>query len=137
MQHSTTHPRIAAITQPPGINKTIFVFALAFFGVIGILSGIMNLVAAIIQLSSGSLTGVASTVWIDIAFNLSLGGLILASLGAFTERRMLSIWLYAASIIVDGIYHLMMGYPLNYLFMGFGLLLIWQLLKFRNELELG
>jgi hypothetical protein len=29
-----------------------------------------------------------------------------------------------------------MGYPLNYLFLIFGLLLIWQLLKYRNELNL-
>ena len=136
MQYSTTQPRIAAITEQPVINKSIFVTALAIFGVFSILGGISSSVLAIIQFSNGSLPSVTSITLTDAAFNLSLGALIIASVGAFAKGRILSIWLYAGSLFVDGIYHLMMGYPLNYLFIGFGLLLIWQLLKFRSELEL-
>jgi hypothetical protein len=136
MQHTTTQPRIAAISQQPVINKSVFLIALAVFGVVSIVAGIVNLIPAIIQLSNGSVPGVASTTWIDIAFDLALGGLIMASVGIFIKGRMLSIWLYAGSIVADIFYDVIRGYPLNFLFVLFGIVIVWQLLKFRDELEL-
>ena len=47
------------------------------------------------------------------------------------------LMLYGGSILLDILYNLATGNPLNYLFIGFGLLLVWQILKFRNRLELA
>jgi hypothetical protein len=73
----------------------------------------------------------------QIGYELSLGVFMLVGARTLARGRLLSIWLYGSSIAIDGLYHLLMGYPLNYLFLIFGLLLIWQLLKYRNELNLG
>jgi hypothetical protein len=136
MQHSTTQPRIAVIPQQPVVNRSIFVVALALCGLVSFLAGVANLTLAIIQLSNGFLPGVGSTELLDAAFDLTLGALILGSLGAFVKGRILSIWLYAGSLLASLVYQITMGYPPNYLFLGFGFLLVWQLLKFRNELDL-
>jgi hypothetical protein len=138
MENSTTHPRIVPITQryQSVPKKSNFVFALAFFGVCSILAGIVSFVLAIILLSNGTAPAPASIMLIEPVYQLGLGALILFSSRSFATGKFLSIWLYGGSIIIDSLYHMMMGYPLNYLFVGFGLLLIWQILKFRNELEL-
>ena len=136
MQHSTTQPRIAAITQKPVVNRSIFVIALALFGVLSFLAGIANLIFAIIQFSNSSLPGIGSAALLDAAFEFTLGALIVGSLGAFVQNRMLSVWLYAGGILADILYDSLMGYPPNALFVLFGLLLVSQLLRFRNELEL-
>jgi hypothetical protein len=73
----------------------------------------------------------------DAVYRLILGTLIIVSSRAFAKGRFLSIWLYAGSLILDSFYNLMTGYPLNYLFVAFGLLMIWQILKFRNQLDLA
>ena len=136
MQHSTTQPRIAAITQHPVIHRSVFVLALALFGVVSFLAGIANLTLAIIQSSNGALPGVGSAALLDAAFDFTLGALIVGSLGAFAQNRLLSVWLYAGGILADILYDSLMGYPPNALFVLFGLLLVSQLLRFRNELEL-
>lgn len=134
MENSTTHPRIVPITlSPPRVSKkAIFVIAFAFFGVCTLAAGIIS----IFLLLSGVLSAPASSIWNQIGYELSLGTLMLIGARALAKGKLLSIWLYGGSIIIDSLYHLMMGYPLNYLFTLFGLLLIWQLLKHRSELEL-
>ena len=136
MESSTTHPRIVPITRPYQSvpKKSTFVFAFAFFGIGSILYGIVSLVSAIILLSNG--TAPANSMWIEPAYELSMGTFIFLSSRVFSRGKLLSVWLYGSSILVDGLYHLLMGYPLNYLFVAFGILLIWQTVKFRNELEL-
>ena len=136
MEFSTTQPKIAAIVHQPVLKKSAFVAALAIFGVFNTLAGIISLVSAIILFSDASMPSLASAMLTDAAYKLSLGALIIASSRAFTKGKFLSIWLYAGSILLDSLYNLITGYPLNYIFIGFGLLLIWQTLKFRNELEL-
>ena len=138
MENSTTHPRIVPITRPYQSvpNKSILTIALAFFGVASILAGLFNLVAAIILLSNGTAPVPASSMLIEPVYELGMGTFILLSSRVFVTGKFLSVWLYGGSIFLDSLYHLSMGYPLNYLFVGFGLLLIWQILKFRNELEL-
>ena len=136
MQHTTTQPKIATIPHPPVSKKSTFVIALAFFGVLSILTGIVSFVSVIILLSNATMPDPASTLLIETAYHLGLGALILASARAFARGKLLSIWLYGASIIIDSLFHLTMGYPLNYLFVGFGMVVIWQILNFRNELEL-
>ena len=136
MQHTTTQPRIAAITQQSVVNRSIFITAIALFGVVSFLAGIANLTLAIIQSPNGALPGLSSASLLDAAFDFTLGALIVGSLGAFVQNRMLSVWLYAGGILADILYDSLMGYPPNALFVLFGLLLVSQLLRFRNELEL-
>lgn len=139
MENSTTHPRIVAITHnyPSIPKKSHFVIAIVFFGVCSILAGIVSFVSAIILLSNGNAPDPASRMLIEPVYELSLGAFILVSSRAFAKGKLLSIWLYSASIIIDSLYHIVMGYPLNYLFVGFGFFLIWQILKFRKELEIA
>ena len=138
MENSTTHPRIVPITHryQSVPKKSHFAIALIFFGVCSILAGIVSLVSAIILLSNGTAPDPVSRMLIEPAYELSLGAFILVSSRAFAKGKLLSVWLYGAGVVIDSIYHMIMGYPLNYLFVGFGLFLIWQILKFRDELEL-
>jgi hypothetical protein len=130
MEYSTTQQRIAAIGHQPVLKKSTFVFALAIFGVFSALAGLISLATAITLSSDAAL-------WTDAVYEFSLAALIFASSRAFTGGKILSVWLYGGSILLDTLYNLATGNPLNYLFIGFGLLLIWQILKFRNRLELG
>jgi hypothetical protein len=137
MENTTTHPRIVPITQTyqPVLNKSAFVAALALFGVFYMLAGIINLVTAIILFSNAS-PSLANPLLIGTVHKLSLGALISWSSWAFSRGKLLSVWLYAGSLIADSLYNLMTGYSLNYVFIAFGLLLIWQTLKYRSQLEL-
>lgn len=138
MENSTTHPRIVPVTQRYHSvpKKSHFAIALIFFGVCSVLAGIISFVSAIILLSNGTAPNPVSRMLIEPAYELSLGAFILVSSRTFAKGKLLSVWLYGASIVIDSLYHLIMGYPLNYLFVGFGLFLIWQILKCRDELEL-
>ena len=136
MQYSTTQPKIAAIPHQPVLNKKVFVASLAIFGVFDILAGILSLVTAIILFSNASMPSLASSTLIDAIYKLSLGALILASSMIFAKGRLLAIWFYAGGILLSNLYNLIMGYPLNYVFIAFGLLLIWQIWKYKNQLEL-
>ena len=135
MQHSTTQPRIAAITQQTIINQALFVIAIAVFGVLSLLAGVIRLVSAIIPFLSTSIFTLATPTITDASFELFLGVLILISSRAFAKGKFLAVWIYSTSIVMDGLYKLIMGYPLNYLFMGFGLFMIWQMLKSRDQWE--
>jgi len=139
MQHTTTQPRISAITQTHQsvVKKSTFVIAIAVFGGMSILAGVISSVSAIVLLSEAPMSGMVNSVLADVAFDFILGALIIASLRALTQGKMLAVWLYGSSLLIDSFYSLVMGYPMNYIFMGFGLLLIWQMVKYRAELELS
>ena len=130
MEYSTTQQRIAAIGHEPVLKKSTFVFALAIFGVFSALAGIISLATAIMFSSDASL-------WTDAVYEFSLAALIFASSRTFTRGKILCVWLYGGSILLDILYNLATGNPLNYLFIAYGLLLVWQILKFRNRLELA
>jgi hypothetical protein len=119
------------------LKKTTFVLALAIFGVFSSLAGIISLSTAIMLSSDTSMAGLGSTMLTDAVYEFSLAALIFGSLRAFTRGKILSVWLYGGSIILDILYNIVTGNPLNYLFIGFGLLLISQVLRFRNQLELA
>lgn len=135
MQHSTTQPRIAAITHQTIINRSLFAVAIAVFGILSLLAGVFRLVSAIIPFLSTSILTLASPTATDAIFELFLGVLILISSRAFVKGKFLAVWIYGATVLMDGLYKLIMGYPLNYLFTGFGLFMIWQMLKFRDQWE--
>jgi hypothetical protein len=136
MEYSTTQQRIAAIRHQPALKKSTFVLALAIFGVFSALAGIISLAMAITLASDGSGPGDANIMLIDAVYEFSLAALIFASSRAFAKGKILSVWLYGGSIVLDSLYNLVMGISLNYIFVAFGLLLIWQILRFRNRLEL-
>jgi hypothetical protein len=137
MEYSTTQQRMAAIGHQPVLKKSVFVIALAIFGVFSALAGIISLATAIILSSNASMPSLADAMLIDAAYEFSLSALLFVSSRAFTKGRILSVWLYGSSLILDSLYNIVTGNPLNYVFIGIGLLLIWQILKFRNELELS
>ncbi|HET6594174.1 MAG TPA: hypothetical protein VFG81_01040 [Anaerolineales bacterium] len=137
MEYSTTQQRIAAIGYQPVLKKSTFVIALAIFGVFSILAGMISL-ATWVTLSSGAvMPGLAEAMLTDAVYEFALGALLFASSRAFAKGRILAVWLYAASILLDVLYNILTGNPLNYLFIGFGLLLIWQILKFKDRLDLA
>ena len=137
MEYSTTQQRIAAMGHQPVLKKSTFVLALAIFGIFSSLAGIISLATAITLSSDGSVPGLANALLTDAVYEFSLAALIFASSRALGNGKFLSVWLYAGSIIVDVLYNIVTGNPLNYLFIGFGLLMIWQILRFRDRLELA
>lgn len=136
MEFTTTQQRIAAIGHQPVLKKSTFIFALAIFGVFSVLAGLISLATSITLSSGAAMPGIAESMLIDAVYEFFLGALIFASSRAFSTGKLLSVWLYAASILLDSLYNIVTGYPLNYLFIGFGLLLIWQILRFRDRLDL-
>jgi hypothetical protein len=136
MHYTTTQPKIPAIAHQPVLKKSTFVFALAVFGVFSALAGIISLVTAIILSSNASMPSLAETMLFDAVYEFGLSALIFASSRAFSKGRLLSVWLYGSSLVLDSFYNLMTGNPLNYLFVGFGLFVIWQILRYRSQLEL-
>ena len=139
MQHTTTQPKITAITQTHQavFKKSTFVIALSVLGGMSILAGVISFVSAIVLLSNAAMPSLVNTILTDVAFDFILGALIIASLRALSQGKMLAVWLFGSSLLIDSFYSLVMGYSLNYIFMGFGLLLIWQMVKYRAELELS
>ena len=137
MEYSTTQQRIAAIGHQPVLKKTTFVAALAIFGVFSSLAGIFSLTSAIVLSSDASASGLANTLLIDAVYEFVLSALIFASSRALAQGKMLAVWLYGGGIILDCLYSFVTGNALNYVFIGFGLFLIWQILRFRNRLELA
>jgi hypothetical protein len=137
MEYSTTQQRIAAIGHQPALKKSTFVIALAIFGVFSVLAGMISLATWITLSSGAAMPGLADAMLIDAVYEFILGALIFASSRAFAKGKMLSVWIYAASILLDSLYNIVTGYPLNYVFVGFGLLLIWQILRFRGRLDLA
>ena len=136
MEFSTTQQRIAAIGHQPVLKKSSFVLALAIFGVFSSLAGIISLATAITLASDASMPGFANVMLTDAVYEFSLAALIFASSRAFSRGKILAGWLYAGSIVLDLLYSMVTGNPLNYVFIGFGLLLIWQILRFRDKLDL-
>jgi hypothetical protein len=137
MQHTTTQPRITTIpqTQQSVFKKSVFVITLSVLGGITILAGIVSLASAIILLSNAALPNLSTTLLTDGIFDITVGMLIIASSRAFANGKILAIWLCAGSVLLDSLYSLIRGYELHYLFMAFGFLMIWQMLKYRQEWE--
>jgi hypothetical protein len=137
MQHTTTQPRIAAITQTHQtvFKKSTFVIALSGLGGLTILAGVVSLISAIVLLSNAATPGLSRIILMDALFDMTIGALIIASSRAFAKGKMLAIWLFSGIVLVDSLYSLIMGYELHYIFMGLGFLMIWQMLKFKEEWE--
>lgn len=139
MQHTTTQPQITAITETRQtvFKKSIFILALASLGGLAFLAGVVSLVSAIVLSSNAYTPSLLSSLLTDAVFDMTIGMLIVASSRAFAQGKILAIWLFGGSILLDSLYSLVRGYELHYIFMGLGFLLIWQMLKFRKEWEIS
>ena len=137
MQHTTTQQRIAAITPQLVVKKSTFMIAVAALGTMSILAGVISSVSAIVLLSEAPMSGLANSVVADVACNFILGALIMASWKALAQGKMLAVWLFGSSLLIDSLYSLVMGYTMNYIFLGFGLLLIWEMVRHKVVLELS
>ena len=139
MQHTTTQPKITALTQThqSAFKKSTFVIALGVLGGISILAGIVSLISAIVLFSNASLPSLARSMLTDVVLDITVGALILASSRAFNKGNMLAIWLFSGSLLLDSLYSLIRGYELHYILLGLGFLFIWQMLKFRREWEVS
>ena len=135
MQHTTTQPRITAITNQSVFKKSTFVIALAALGGLTILAGMVSLISAIILLSNASLPSLSSTLLTDAGMDIVTGLLIMTSSRAFAKGKFLAVWFCGGSMLLDSLYSLIKGYPLHYIFIGLSCLFIWQMLKFRTEWE--
>ena len=135
MQHTTTQPRITPITYQSVFKKPTFIFALAALGGLTILAGIVSLVSAIILLSNAALPSLSSTLLTDAGVDIVTGLLMVTSSRAFAKGNFSAVWFCGGGMLVDSLYSLIKGYPLHYIFIALGCLLIWQMLKFRTEWE--
>ena len=139
MQHITTQPKITVIAQAQQsvFKKSIFVIALASLGGITVLSGIVNLVSAFTLFTNGVMPELTRSILTDAILDIAVGSLIVSSIKAFDKGKILAIWLYGGSIILDSLYSLLRGYELHFIMIGLSLLMIWQMLKFRREWEIS
>jgi hypothetical protein len=135
MQHTTTQPRIIVITNQSVFKKSTFVIALAVLGGLTILGAIVSLASAILLLSNASLPALSRSILSDVAVDMIVGTLMIASSRAFAQGKILTIWFLAGTILVDSLYSLMRGYELHYLLIALGFLFIWQMLKSKKEWE--
>jgi hypothetical protein len=137
MEHTATQPKINVITQTHQsvFKRSIYVMALAALGGITVLAGIVGLISAIILLSNAALPTLSHTMLRNAVVDVTIGALLIASSKVLARGKILAIWLYCSGILLDILYSLIMGYPLHYIFIGLGGLLIWQMLRFRKEWE--
>lgn len=133
MQHTTTQPRITAIIQQSVFKKSTFVISFVTLGSLTILGGMVTLASAITLFSNTVLPELAGTILMDAVLDLMVGTLIMLSTRLFIRGQILAIWLFGGSILLDCLYSLIKGYPLHYVLIAFGALLIWQMLKFKKD----
>jgi len=81
--------------------------------------------------------GVDALFFFLVGLTIFFGVLIFICSRVLAKGRALAIWLYGGAILIDSIFNIAMGSRLNYIFIGFGLLFIWQMVKFKNEWELA
>jgi hypothetical protein len=97
----------------------------------------MSFFSANVLVATAVMPSLVNTILVDVAFDLVLGALIIASSRALAHGNMQAIWLYGGCVLLDSLFNLFMGYPLNYVFIGFALLVILQVFQYREQLELS
>lgn len=122
----------------PVLSKSALAKGFAILGVILFVMGGLNVFSGTsLLLLKTAFPSLAKSILTDGIFGITIGALIFASSRALAKGKVWAVWLYGGSIIADAIYNIVVGRPMNYFFMGFGLLFIWQMLKFRNEWKLS
>ncbi len=123
--------------QAPALDKSMLAKGLAFFGFVLLIMGVINLLSATSLLLKSAFPDLANTILINGVSGVVIGGLIFASSRALAKGKIIAIWFYVGSIVVDCIYNFTTGRPINYSFIGFGLLFIWQMFRFKDEWQLS
>ncbi len=117
------------------MKKSTIVSGLAIFGVISFLTGLLGVIYARGFVSS-NLPSFAETMFLDSLFDMFFGVLIFMCSRVLAKGKASAIWLYGGAILIDSIFNIVIGQKLNFIFIGFGLLFISQMLKFKKEWEL-
>jgi hypothetical protein len=124
------------IQPQPTLKKSSLVAGLAWYAVISFIGGLIGMIA-IKGFVPSYLPALAESMYLDSVFDMSLGALIFISSRVLAKGKILAIWLYGGAILMDSIFNIAMGYKLNYILIGFGLLFIWQMVKLKNDWELA
>jgi hypothetical protein len=118
------------------LKKSTLVAGLAWYAMISLTGGLIGIIA-IKGFVPSYLPALAESMFLDSVFDMFLGALIFISAQVLAKGKVLAIWLYGSAILMDSIFNIAMGYKLNYILIGFGLLFIWQMVKRKNEWELA
>jgi len=118
------------------LKKSTLVKGLAWYAVIYFAFGLIGVIGTKGFINS-YLPAFGETMFLHFVYDMLFGSLIFLSSWMLTKGRLLAIWLYGSAILIDCTFNIAMGYQLNYIFIGFGLLFIWQMVKFKNQWELA
>ena len=122
--------------QPqPNLNK--LTKGLAVLGVIYLLLGAFSLLSAASLFLRSSFLSLANTMLLDGVSDIFFGALLFFSSKALSKGKVMGIWLYIGAVLIDSIYGIATGHNLNYFLIGFALLFIWQMFKWKNSWNLS
>ncbi len=115
-----------------GLNKSTFVTGLTGLGLISIASGVINILNVRVVLASFQ-PDFADTVTVTSAFEILFGIVVFVASRLLAKGKLLALWVYGTALLADSIFNLINGQSFSYVLIGFGLLMIWQMFKFKNE----
>lgn len=120
-----------------GLRKSPLLTGLMVFGIFYTFGGVISLVTAASLILHSSYLEIANRSLMDGTLNLILGVLLITSSRVLMKGKMLGLWLYGATILVEVFSTLARGESLSFLFIGFVLLMTWQMFKMKNEWKLA
>ena len=115
------------LSPSPASNKSPFILILAIFGCFNFLGGIVNLLSASSLIYKDSYLGIARPMFVNAIFDIFIGISIFASSRALAKGKTLAVWLFSSGILLDIVGKLITGEKLNYLFIVFGISVLWQI----------
>jgi len=141
MKHNTTIIELRSNAQQEEdknlkslVNKPTLAKILAGFGSFEILFGLFNLITGPVIMSNSFSNSVGKSITIDGLLGVFLGGLIFISSRLLLKEKKVSTWIYLSAILIDLVYKLVMDYSLNFIFIGFSLIILWLMLQSNNQL---
>lgn len=123
--------------RQPTIDPSILAKGLMILGILSVTTGVLTVLLVIRLLSNAHVTSLVKPMLMEGTSDMILGTLTIASSRVIAKGRLLGIWLYIGSILINYLYSLAVGEKLNYIVLGFSILFIWQILKSRSELRLS
>jgi hypothetical protein len=116
-------------------EKEGYVKGLAFIGIIEFLLGMISAISASTFISSYPEVGNVSLK--NGIFNMVLGVLTFICSRMLKNGKVLAIWLYSATILLNVAYEISMGHKLPYFSILFGAIITWQLLILKKKWKLS
>ncbi len=121
----------------PILDKSILTKGNALLGIVILIGAAINLLSAASLLLKSVFPSLAREMLTSGIFSVVVGVLVFVSSRALAKGKLVAAWLYGVGILIDSIYNIIAGRATNYLFIGFGVIFIWQMLKFKNEWRLS